>query len=100
MRPRQEEPTCFEGFKHINGKCYRMTEVTNFATALAQCWAGWPIQPQILMFDSFLNWVQTSREVIHQTRSANLYTSFWLPLRRLNQLSILHTPVWIWNIGM
>lgn len=100
MKPRQEEPLCFEGFELADGRCYRMTDATNFATALAQCWAGWPIQPQILESDSFMNWVIMSKEVMHRTRSVDKYQSFWIPLRRLNQGSSLQTPVWMWNTGI
>lgn len=102
MKTRREEPQCFNGFELSDGRCYRMTDVTNFATALAQCWAGWHIQPQILMPESFANWLQVSREWMHRIRSANPAKSsslVWLPLRRINKATPLHTPVWSWNTG-
>ncbi|XP_032782600.2 LOW QUALITY PROTEIN: uncharacterized protein LOC116920568 [Daphnia magna] len=96
MKARQEDPQCFYGYEEVDGKCYKMTEVTSFATAVSQCWAGWPMQPEILMPDSLSNWVQTSREWIYRTQNS-ASSLVWLPLRRLNKASFLQTPVWSWN---
>lgn len=102
MKPRREEPQCFHGFEFSDGSCYRMTDFTNFATALTQCWAGWPIQPQVLMPEKLSNWVQISHEWMDRIRSMDPSKSsslVWLPLRRLNQATPLHTPFWSWNAG-
>lgn len=98
MKARQEDPQCFYGYEEVDGKCYKMTEVTSFARAVSQCWAGWPMQPEILMPDSLSNWVQTSREWIYRTQNS-ASSLVWLPLRRLNKASFLQTPVWSWNTG-
>jgi hypothetical protein len=98
MKIRREDPQCFSGFHQADGKCYHMTEATNFATAVAKCWVGWSIQPEILMPNSLSNWVHTSREWIYRTHHSPALL-VWLPLRRLNRAAPLQTPVWSWNTG-
>lgn len=104
MKPRREEPRCFHNFELVDERCYRMTERVNFVTALAQCWAGWEIQPEVLMPNSLVNWVQFSREWMYSNHAGSLddvqETSLvWVPLRRLNSGTSLQTPVWVWNTG-
>jgi hypothetical protein len=96
MKIRREDPQCFNGFYPADGKCYRMTEASDFATAVAKCWVGWPVQPEILLPNSISNWVQTSREWIYQTHYSPA-SLVWLPLRRVNRAAPLQTPVWSWN---
>ena len=102
VKPRREEPLCFHGFEPADGRCYRMTEKTNFAAALVSCWAGWSIQTEILMPDSLSNWVQISREWINRYSAGDKQQDsslVWLPLRRVNMATPLQTPVWSWKAG-
>ena len=101
MKIRREDPQCFNGFEPADGKCYQMTEATNFATAIAKCWVGWPVQSEILKPNSLSNWVQASREWIYRTNHSPASASLvWLPLRRLNSAAPLQTPVWSWNTSI
>ncbi len=99
MKPRKEEPKCFHGFEHANdGKCYLKTEASTFATAFAKCWAGWPIQPEILEPKSLSYWFQNSRDGIYKIQSTA--SGFvWLPFRHFNKDTPLLNPPWRWNAG-
>ncbi|EFX83740.1 hypothetical protein DAPPUDRAFT_301668 [Daphnia pulex] len=97
MKPRKEEPKCFHGFEHANdGQCYLKTEASTFATAFAKCWAGWPIQPEILEPKSLSYWFQNSRDGIYKIQSTA--SGFvWLPFRHFNKDTPLLNPPWSWN---
>lgn len=102
MKPRREEPLCAEGFVLNNGKCVRVTDVTDFDTALSQCWAGRPVLSEVLTPDNLANWVKLSRQLIQETRTpvATRNPSLvWLPLRRLNNQTPLQMPLWMWTAG-
>ena len=103
MVPRRIKPLCFPDFIYMNGKCYKQTDATSFSDALSQCWAGWPLQPEILLPDSLSNWVQVSREWtmnrIEPKIGTILSSLVWLPLCRINPETPLATPIWNWNTG-
>ena len=99
MKPRKEEPKCFHGFEHANdGKCYLKTEALTFAAASAKCWAGWPIQPEILQSKSVSKWFDNSREGVNKMQST-ASGLVWLPFRLFNKDAHFMNPSWSWSAG-
>lgn len=97
MKDRKEEPPCFHGFeKAPDGNCYRITEVTRFSSAVSKCWAGWPLQPEILKPKTVTDWIRNSQEGTYRIQSASLRL-VWLPFRQFNKAMPLQSPIWNWN---
>ena len=102
MKPRREEPLCAQGFELSNGKCMRVTDVTDVDTVLSQCWSGRPILSEQLTPHNLAKWLTIAREGIQKTRSSiskSDQSSIWIPLRRLQKQTPLQMPSWIWSAG-
>lgn len=98
VKLRQEEPICFPGFEYLDGRCWRMTQETNFASALTQCSAGRRLTQQYSAQESVNDWIQNAIRWFGRHRSTeSAVPVVWMPLRRFGRES--QPIVWIWKSG-